>query len=625
MASWTARGVVCASALVPILAFVAAPVDAGPRPVTAEPAVGVIGSDLNDASGPLDVVLRLSRPSLAEAVAPNATRLGTLPDGAAQQAIVHAAEQQQHDVLSAAHHFGATELGAISRSLNAVIVEADAASLPDLAAIPGVMSVTRVPSYDVTWPRDTPVASGSLDQAARYLDLDRAYDRGLDGTGIRAAVIDSGIDFTHVDLGGPGTAAAYTECYGTPPGPGVPEAGQPRNAAPTGTCATLFGPGAPKVIGGFDFVGEAWPNGAVAPDPNPIDFEGHGTHVADILSGRSADGTHKGLAPGLQLYAYKACSAVTTGCNGTAVLEAIDRALDPNQDGNMSDAVDLINMSLGSFYGQPESADTLAVSNAVRAGVVVAVAAGNDGDRPWIVGQPSIAAGRPRRGRDGTAGRLAAADRGAQPDDRRADRQHHQVRRAPGLGAGPDRGPHGHADRPGGPRRAVGLPRQPGLRPQQLHRLRPVRAPHRADRPGHVRRVGEGHQRRGRRSHRRRVGQRPSGRPAGAQRRPRHTDHPGRVRRPGQGQPAEGRGDGRPRRGPDRPGPAHLADELDGDLVVAGPVADRRRREARPRRTGGVDVGGGRHRHRRAAVQRHVGRHPGGGRRRRHLAPGPPR
>jgi hypothetical protein len=150
-------------------------------------------------------------------------------------------------------------------------------------------------------------------------------------------------------------------------------------------------PGAPKVIGGYDFVGEAWPNGDVAPDPNPIDFEGHGTHVADILSGRSADGTHNGLAPGLQLYAYKACSAVTTGCNGTAVLEAIDRALDPNQDGNMSDAVDLINMSLGSFYGQPESADTLAVSNAVRAGVVVAVAAGNDGDRPWIVGQPSIA------------------------------------------------------------------------------------------------------------------------------------------------------------------------------------------------------------------------------------------
>src|SRR2546423_1477833 len=82
-----------------------------------------------------------------------------------------------------------------------------------------------------------PGPSGSLAQAARYLDIDRAADRGLDGTGVRAAVIDSGVDFTHGDLGGPGTAAAYTACYGTPPGAGVSEAGQPRNAAPTGDCA----------------------------------------------------------------------------------------------------------------------------------------------------------------------------------------------------------------------------------------------------------------------------------------------------------------------------------------------------------------------------------------------------
>ena len=55
---------------------------------------------------------------------------------------------------------------------------------PKLAAIPGVTSVTRVPSYDVAWPRDTPVASGSLAQAIRYLDLDQAADQGLDGTGV---------------------------------------------------------------------------------------------------------------------------------------------------------------------------------------------------------------------------------------------------------------------------------------------------------------------------------------------------------------------------------------------------------------------------------------------------------
>jgi minor extracellular serine protease Vpr len=390
MARWTRRGGIAVFALVPTLCLAASPVVAGDDSSTPVAAAGVIGGGLSDATGPLDVVLRLSEPSLAEAVAPNATRSGTLPDESAQHAIIQAVEDQQRGVMAQAADLGAVEVGAVSRSLNAVVVHTDAATLSALAAIPGVKSVSREPSYDISWPRDTPVASGSLAQAVRYFDVDRAADDGLDGTGVRAAVIDSGIDFTHANLGGPGTPAAYAACYGTPPGAGVTEAGQPRNLPPAGDCATLFGANAPKVIGGYDFVGESWPNGPVAPDENPIDFQGHGTHVADILAGLSADGTHRGLAPGVKLYAYKACSAVSTGCNGTAVLQAIDRALDPNQDGNMSDAVDIINMSLGSFYGQPESADTLAVSNAVRAGVVVAVAAGNDGDRPWIVGQPSI-------------------------------------------------------------------------------------------------------------------------------------------------------------------------------------------------------------------------------------------
>ena len=61
-----------------------------------------------------------------------------------------------------------------------------------------------------------------------------------------------------------------------------------------------------RVKGGYDFVGEAWPNGDEAPDPDPIDSPdsgtdlgvamgtdgGHGTHVADIIGGT------KGMAPG---------------------------------------------------------------------------------------------------------------------------------------------------------------------------------------------------------------------------------------------------------------------------------------------------------------------------------------
>src|SRR4030095_12024663 len=43
-----------------------------------------------------------------------------------------------------------------------------------------------------------------------------------------------------------------------------------------------------KVIGGIDYVGEGWPVTPRTEDPDPIDFQGHGPHVADITGGREA-------------------------------------------------------------------------------------------------------------------------------------------------------------------------------------------------------------------------------------------------------------------------------------------------------------------------------------------------
>src|SRR5262249_19587785 len=65
--------------------------------------------------------------------------------------------------------------------------------------------------------------------------------------------------------------------------------------------------------------------------------------------------------------------------------------LDPNQDGDISDAVDVISMSLGSSYGQKEDDLSEAAETAVRLGVVVVASAGNDGDRPYIISSPSTA------------------------------------------------------------------------------------------------------------------------------------------------------------------------------------------------------------------------------------------
>jgi subtilisin family serine protease len=219
-----------------------------------------------------------------------------------------------------------------------------------------------------------------LSETVPYVGGAAAQASGRTGAGVKVAVLDSGIDYTHRNLGGAGTAAAYAAAYGT-------STSDPKNTTLDGLFPTA------KVVAGYDFVGEDWPNSPEKPDPDPIDLEGHGTHVADIIAGKSLDGTHKGMAPNASLVAVKVCSAVATSCSGVALLQGMDFALDPNGDGNIEDAVDVINMSLGSSYGQIEDDLTLAATNAVKLGVVVVVSAGNSANRPYIVGSPSTGLG----------------------------------------------------------------------------------------------------------------------------------------------------------------------------------------------------------------------------------------
>ena len=313
--------------------------------------------------GEIEVAVRLTGKPLA-AVA--GSKQGSKWSRSKQRTYLANLNAAQSAVMSQVSALGGTEIARVSKAHNAVIVSIDAKKVPELTKISGVAGVRRVINYQ-----------HSLSETVPYIGASAVQASGVDGTGVRVAVLDSGVDYTHFNLGGPGTVDFYNDCY----------AG--RNAAPVGDCANFFGAAAPKVVGGFDFVGEVWPSGARSEDPNPIDFEGHGTHVADIIAGRSADGSHKGVAPGASLYAVKVCSAVASSCNGIALLLGMEFALDPDGDGNISDAVDVINMSLGSSYGQREDDLSAATSNASKFGVSVVVSAGNSADRPFIAGSPS--------------------------------------------------------------------------------------------------------------------------------------------------------------------------------------------------------------------------------------------
>ncbi len=314
---------------------------------------------LRAARGPQQVVVRLSEKTSVDVAASGAV---------AEKAQYRKARAQQAAFIASAKTVDRSllVLGRTGRASNVVMLRVDAKALTRLAVDPAVVSINPVRDYQMSLGETVPYVGGKAVQAA-----------GFTGRGVKVAVLDSGIDYTHAAFGGPGTVAAYRAAYGSGPS-------DPKNTTTDGLFPTA------RVVGGYDFVGEAWTGGssspALAPDPDPIDHEGHGTHVADIIGGA------RGVAPRVSLYAVKVCSAVATACSGVALIQGMDFAVDPNGDGSTADHVDVVNMSLGSLYGIAFDDDlSYAVDQASRLGVLSVTAAGNGANKPYILDTPSAA------------------------------------------------------------------------------------------------------------------------------------------------------------------------------------------------------------------------------------------
>ena len=294
----------------------------------------------------------------------------------AQMARIRGAQQR---VLARLGNFGrsARVLYSVQTAYNGIAARIDAGVLPQLRGHADVKAVHALPVHYIDNSTSLPFIKAASAWAATG---------GAAGDGIRIAVIDTGTDYLHANFGGPGTAAAY--------------AANNRTILEPGTFPTA------KVVGGMDFAGDAY-TGANVPvqDPDPLDCNGHGSHVSGSATGLGvkADGTTfpgpydgttpfssltigPGVAPRAQLYALK-----VFGCTGNTGLttQAINWAVDPNGDGDPSDHVDVINMSLGSNFGTSTDASAAASTNAALAGVIVVAAAGNAGDTHFIMGSPS--------------------------------------------------------------------------------------------------------------------------------------------------------------------------------------------------------------------------------------------
>ena len=73
-------------------------------------------------------------------------------------------------------------------------------------------------------------------------------------------------------------------------------------------------------------------------------------------------------------------------------MEALDWALDPNNDGDDSDHLDIVNLSLGSDYSAEDDPENTMIDKLASYGVLSVVAAGNAGDITLVGGSPGSAA-----------------------------------------------------------------------------------------------------------------------------------------------------------------------------------------------------------------------------------------
>ncbi len=232
---------------------------------------------------------------------------------------------------------------------NGLSIQIDPADLGTLARIPGVKAL--YPVVEIQAPEPNGAAVPDLYTAIQMTGADIAQSElGYTGAGVKVAIMDTGIDYDHPDLGG------------------------------------CFGPGC-RVAYGWDLVGDDFNaddtspsyNPIPVPDPDPDDCYGHGTHVAGIVG---ANGGVVGVAPGVTFGSYR-----VFGCEGSTFSDIMIAAMEMA----LADDMDILNMSIGSAYAWPQYPTAAASDELVNAGMVVVASIGNSGaNGTYAAGAPGV-------------------------------------------------------------------------------------------------------------------------------------------------------------------------------------------------------------------------------------------
>ena len=222
-----------------------------------------------------------------------------------------------------------TELGVVKYRLpmiNSYVIEIPEAKLKSLHDIEQIEAIYK-----------TSQITAQMNTARKIVNADKAQECGLSGRGVTIAILDTGASLVN-DL-----------CL-------------PRN----------------RIIAFKDIVGGK---------SEPYDDNGHGTHVAGIAAGNgmNSSGKYMGIAPEANLVIIKVLNEEGQG-SSSAVLAGIQWMLDNKENYNIK----IANLSVGTPDVGSRDPLIVAVEKAWDMGIVINIAAGNNGPNKTTITSPGI-------------------------------------------------------------------------------------------------------------------------------------------------------------------------------------------------------------------------------------------
>ncbi|WP_318618207.1 S8 family serine peptidase [Sporosarcina sp. YIM B06819] len=243
----------------------------------------------------------------------------------------------------------------------AMTVKAD-----DLKKLLEIDGVVLIEPDEMRYALGNPAKEGGQVDAAMvtsipFLGVENLWKNGIEGQTVKVGVLDTGIDYNHPEFEGVYKGGKNYITHGSTYARTRLD-NDPYETSPLDRKSTT-----PE----FDSQGSSF-------------YTSHGTHVAGTIAaiGVNEYGI-KGLAPKVELYAYRVLGAYGSGATA-GIIKAIDDSV--------KDGMHVINLSLGGSSNSAIASDAIAINNAMLGGTVAVIATGNSGPNRGTIGNPSTAA-----------------------------------------------------------------------------------------------------------------------------------------------------------------------------------------------------------------------------------------